>query len=228
MLRRLAGWCYDRRRRVLAAWLVAVVAFSVLGQVAGGSLLKTFSLPGTDADKAFTILGRDFERKGDTGQVVWAVRDPNGSSTSADVQQSLQPLLDQIAHQPHVVAVTDAFNSPQQAPRFVSPNGHIAYAEIQFDIGANEVDLDEAAHMRDLVTTANSPQLQVELGGPMFTEQTMPASELIGVLAAVVILLVAFGSLLAMGLPIMTALVGIAIGLAIVEILAHVIDVPSR
>ena len=71
VLQRLAAWCYDRRRRVLAAWLVAVIALSILGQVAGGSLLKTFSLPGTDSSDAFTILGRDFERKGDTGQLVW-------------------------------------------------------------------------------------------------------------------------------------------------------------
>ena len=61
----------------------------------------------------------------------------------------------------------------------------------------------------------------------MFTDQTQPASELVGVLAAVVILLIAFGSLLAMGLPIMTALFGIGIGLAIVQLLAHVLDIPS-
>jgi RND superfamily putative drug exporter len=81
--------------------------------------------------------------------------------------------------------------------------------------------------MRSIAQAANSPSLQVELGGSMFTDQTQPASEAIGILAAVLILLLAFGSLLAMGLPIMTALFGIGIGLAIVNLLARVIDVPS-
>ena len=227
VLQRLAGWCYDRRRRVLGAWIAGLVVFSVLGQVAGGSLLKTFSLSGTDASDAFTILGRDFQMKGDTGQLVWAVKGSGVDPTSPEVQQTLQPVLDEIAKQPHVVSVTSPFNAPDQQSRLVSGDKPIAFAEIQFDIGANDVAPDEAAHMRDLVAKVNSPQLQVELGGPMFTDQTQPASEFIGVLAAVVILLIAFGSVLAMGLPILTALVGIGIGLAIVEILAHVLDVPD-
>ena len=84
-----------------------------------------------------------------------------------------------------------------------------------------------ATHMRDVVSKANSPQLQVELGGSMFTDQTQPSSEAIGIVAAIVILLLAFGSLLAMGLPIMTALFGIGIGLALVTLLARFIGIPS-
>ena len=68
MLTRLAGWCYDRRRLVVAGWVLAVILFSIAGQAAGGSLLKSFNLPGTESSKAFAILGRDFSRKGDTGR----------------------------------------------------------------------------------------------------------------------------------------------------------------
>jgi RND superfamily putative drug exporter len=224
-LARFAGWCYDRRRLVLALWLVAVVGFSVAGQAAGGALLKTFDLPGSDAAKAFTILGRDFDRPGDTGQLVWRV--DGASPTDASVRQVVQPVLDELARQPHVAAVTSPFGDDPSARRLVSTDEPVAYAEIQFDQRANDVDLDEAAHMRDLVSKAGTDRVQLELGGPMFVEQTMPASEAIGILAAVVILLVAFGSLLAMGLPIITALAGISIGLAIVEVLAHLYDVPS-
>ena len=77
------------------------------------------------------------------------------------------------------------------------------------------------------MSKAEQPDLQIELGGSMFTDQTQPASEAIGILAAILILLLAFGSLLAMGLPIMTALFGIGIGLAIVTLLARVLDIPS-
>jgi RND superfamily putative drug exporter len=224
-LARFAGWCHDRRRLVLGLWLLAVIGFSVAGQAAGGSLLKTFDLPGSDAAKAFTILGRDFDRPGDTGQLVWTVE--GGSPTDADVRGVVQPVLDRIARQPHVAEVTSPFGDDPAAQRLVSRDRPVAYAEIQFDQRANDVDVDEAAGMRKLVAAAGTDRVRLELGGPMFVEQTMPASEAIGILAAIVILLVAFGSLLAMGLPIITALAGISIGLALVELLAHLYDVPS-
>ncbi len=225
-LERFAGWCYDHRRIVLLLWVVAVVGFSVAGQAASGSLQKTFDLPGSDASKAFTILGQDFDRPGDSGQLVWKVED-GSSPTSPAVLAIVQPVLDELAQQPHVSAVATPFDEDPGAQRFVSTTAPIAYAEIQFDQRANDIDVDEAARMRSIVKAASNDTVQFELGGPMFIEQTMPASEAIGILAAVVILLVAFGSLLAMGLPIITALAGISIGLAIVELFAHVFDVPS-
>src|SRR4029079_14518398 len=103
----------------------------------------------------------------------------------------------------------------------------IAYAEILFDVQANDVPIDLGTHMRALVSKANTSGLQIELAGTMFVDQTQPASEGIGVAAAILILLLAFGSLLAMGLPIMNALFGIGIGLATVTLLARVLDIPS-
>ena len=225
-LARFAGWCYDRRRLVLALWLLAIIGFSVAGQSAGGELLKTFDLPNSDAAKAFTILGQDFDRPGDTGQVVWKATG-GGSPTDRVVQHTVQPVLDRLASMPHVVAVSSPFDADPANQRFVSHDQPIAYAEIQFDQRANDVSLDEAAQIRDVVAAAQTDTVQLELGGPMFVDQTMPASEAIGIVAAIIILLVAFGSLLAMGLPIMTALAGISIGLAIVELLARVLDIPS-
>jgi RND superfamily putative drug exporter len=179
----------------------------------------------TGGAKAFDVLEHDFDRPGDTGQLVWHVED--GSPTDASVREVVQPVLDELARQPHVAAVTSPFADDPSVRRLVSEDAPIAYAEVQFDQRANDVDLDETAHMRDLVSKAGTERVQLELGGPMFVEQTMPASEAIGILAAIVMLLVAFGSLLAMGLPIITALAGISIGLAIVELLAHLYDVPS-
>lgn len=209
---------------MVIAWIVALVGISVLGQTAGGTLLKTFTLPGTESQRAFDVLGQQFQRKGDTGDLVFKVRG-QGNVRDAHVRQAVDPVFTELAKQRHVVSVTSPF-TPQGA-RFVSSDGKIAYAEILFDVQANDVPVNVASDMRTIAKDANSSQLQVELGGSMFTEQTMPASEVIGILAAVLILLIAFGSLLAMGLPIMTALFGIGIGLAVVELLAHVLDVPS-
>ena len=188
-------------------------------------MLKTFSLPGTESQRAFDVLGRDFARKGDTGDLVFKVarsriRDGAGASSPRSIRSWRRSRT-----QPHVVSVTSPFDPRTRAS---SPtDGKIAYAEILFDVQSNDVPVALATHMRDIVSKANTPDLQVELGGAMFTDQTQPASEAIGIIAAILILLLAFGSLLAMGLPIMTALFGIGIGLAVVTLLARVLDIPS-
>jgi RND superfamily putative drug exporter len=196
----------------------------VLGQTVGGDLLKTFSLPGTESDRAFGVLKREFSRKGDTGELVFRVKGP-GDVNLPGVRNEIEPVFEQLRKEPHVVSVTSPYDPA--GSRFVARDGKIAYAEILFDVQANDVPLDLASNMRTVAKDANSSRLQVELGGSMFTEQTQPASEAIGILAAVIILLIAFGSLLAMGMPIMTALFGIGIGLAFVNLLARVLDVPS-
>jgi RND superfamily putative drug exporter len=220
----LAAWCYYRRRRVVVAWIAGLVGIFVLGQTVGGGLLKTFSLPGTESDRAFSVLKREFRRKGDTGDLVFKVRG-SGDVNSADVRRVVEPVFDELRRQPHVASVTSPYEPA--GSRFIAPGSRIAYAEILFDVQANDVPLDVASHMRTIAKNANSSRVQVELGGSMFTEQTQPASEAIGILAAVVILLIAFGSLLAMGMPILTALFGIGVGLACVNLLARVLDVPS-
>jgi RND superfamily putative drug exporter len=225
MLRRLASFCYSRRRTVVAVWVVLLIGISVLAKAEGGDLLKTFSLPGSQSQAAFDVLKHDFNRKGDTGELVFRVRNA-GDVQSPAVKQAVNSLADELRHQPHVVSVTTPYE-PAGARFLSSRDARIAYAEILFDLQSNDVPVSLSTHMRSLVSHANTSALQFELGGAMFTDQTQPASELVGVLAAVIILLVAFGSLLAMGLPILTALFGIGVGLAFVELLARVLDVPS-
>ena len=225
MLPSLAAWCYRRRRLVVVSWIVVLIGINVLAQSAGGDLLKTFSLPGTESQRTFDVLKKDFARAGDTGYLVFKSNAPDGVRSGAIVDEIEKTLAPTLRKQKHVASVVTPYETGGTS--FISSNGKIAYAEIQFDVQANDVPIDLASHMRDIVKRANVPGLQVELGGSMFTDQTQPASEAIGVLAAVLILLLAFGSVLAMGLPIMTALFGIGTGLAIVTLLARFTDVPS-
>ncbi|HTL87674.1 MAG TPA: MMPL family transporter [Acidimicrobiia bacterium] len=224
MLRRLAAYCYTHRRRVLILWIVLLVGVNVLAQAVGGDLLKTFDVPGSESGRAFSVLSRDFARKGDTGNLVFKDKGP-GNVEEPKVKAAIDPLIAELRKQPHVKSVESPYD-PQNA-RFISSKGKIAYAEILFDVQANDVPINLATHMRSLVSKANSADVQIELGGSMFVDQTQPASEGIGIAAAILILLLAFGSLLAMGLPIMTALFGIGIGLATVTLLARVLDIPS-
>jgi RND superfamily putative drug exporter len=226
MLPGLAAWCYRHRRFVVIAWIVALVGISVLGKVAGGTLEKTFSLPGTESQRTFDVLGQDFQRKGDTGDLVFRVHG-NGTVNDPAVRTAVLNTVNELKqmHPQHVVSITTPYD-PGGA-RFISRDQKNGYAEILFDVQANDVPVDLASRMRSVAAKANTPELQVELGGAMFTDQSQPASELFGIGAAIIILLLAFGSVLAMGLPIMTALFGIGIGLAFVELLAHVLDIPS-
>jgi RND superfamily putative drug exporter len=223
MLRSLAAFCYRRRWLVLILWIVALVGVSVLGKAVGGDLLKTFSLPGSESQKAFDVLGQEFQRKGDTGDLVFLAK--NGNVRDPAVQAQVAKVIAELAKQDHIVSITSPY-TPEGA-RFLSAKGDIAYAEILFDVQANDVPIDLATHMRSIVKDGNTAAVKMELGGSMFTDQTQPASEAIGILAAMIILLIAFGSLLAMGLPILTAMFGIGMGLAVVELLARVLDVPS-
>src|SRR4051812_23185271 len=105
MLRSLATFCYHRRRTVLVVWIIALVGVSVLANAAGGDLLKTFSLPGTESQRAFDVLKQDFNRKGDTGNLVFRVRE-GGDVHSPAVEREVQPVVAELRKQPHVVSVT--------------------------------------------------------------------------------------------------------------------------
>jgi RND superfamily putative drug exporter len=225
MLRSLAAFCYRRRRLVLGIWIVALVGVSILGKAEGGELAKTFNLPGSESQRAFDVLKQNFSG-GDQGQLVFRAKN-GGSVRDPAVEGAVNNVIAQLEATPnnHLQQVISPF-SPQGA-RFISSDRTIAYAQLQFNEQSNDVAQSLASHMRSIVAKANTSNLQVELGGSMFTDQTQPKSEVIGILAAALILLIAFGSVLAMGLPIMTALFGIGIGLAIVELLARVLTVPT-
>ena len=177
MLARLAAWCYRRRWRVLIAWLVLLVGVSVLSQTVGGDLLKTFSLPGTQSQSAFDVLKKDFARAGDAGDLVYRVK---GAGTINDpaVREQINHVVGELKalKNNHIVSVTTPYD--QGGARFVSQRSgqKIAYAEILFDVQSNDVPIDLANKMRSLVEKADTSQLQVELGGAMFTDQSQPAS----------------------------------------------------
>src|SRR5207302_8473080 len=189
----------------------------------GGDLLKTFSLPGTESQRTFDVLKKDFARGGDTGYLVFKSNAPKGIRSPAVVDEIQNKLVPTLREQKHVASVVTPYD--QGGAGFVSSKGNIAYAEIQFDVQANDVPIVLASHIRDLVKQANSPGLQVELGGAMFTHQTQPAREASGILAAVINFLLAFRPVRALGLPIMTGLCRLGTGLAIGSLLARVSDV---
>ncbi|MFP3899851.1 MAG: MMPL family transporter [Acidimicrobiia bacterium] len=222
---RIARISYRRRRMVVVVWLGLLAALSVLGSTLGGELRNDFSLPGAESEEATDLLdaGGIGDRGGYTGQVVFradqGVADPSVRSTMED-------LFARITAEVPDVAIQSPYEGGGRAQ--VAPGGHAAFAELRF----GDIDLDAATalagEIADVRAGTDLPAgLDVELGGELFFEEAVPSSEGIGFVAAMVIMLVAFGSVLAMGLPIATALFGIGCGIAVVMLVARVIDIPE-
>jgi RND superfamily putative drug exporter len=225
-LARLARWCYRRRRFVVAVWIVGFIVLNALGGAIGNAYSDNFSGGHSDSIAAFDLLKTRFPaRAGDTAEIVFTsakgVNDPG-------VRARLESLFAQVG--PGRVAHVVALDSPYQVPGRISADGSIAYATVTFDKQAGDLPAKAAKPLIDAAKKTEAPGLRIELSGPVVAralQQPMGATEAIGVLAAIVILFVAFGSLLAMSLPIIAAIFGVGIGIVWVTLLSHVITVPS-
>jgi len=223
-LGRVAAGCYDRRRIVLVAWILVIIGITVIAQVVGTHFQDKFSSGNVPSQQAADILQAKFPSKaGDTADVVFHTSTPIAANEAAidNVVGSLRPLA-------HVQSVTGPF-SPDGAHQ-ISTHANIAYAVVQFDTTTANL---PAGAVHDVINTAQAaqrPGFQVALGGAPISSVAAAApgaSEGIGITAAIIIMLLAFGSVVAMGLPIITALFGLGIGVALLELVTHFLVVPT-
>ena len=226
VLGRWAARCYDHRRTVLVVWILLIIGVTAISQVIGTRFQNDFTAGNTPSQQAANILASRFPaRSGDTADVVFHAATPITSAanraTIARVVRRLDPL-------PHVVAVTSPF-SPDAAQQ-VAGSGHIAYAVVQFDTTSDRL---PATSVNAVIATAEAADrhgFDVALGGDPISSVITAApgpSEGIGITAAILIMLLAFGSVVAMGLPIITALFGLGIGIALLELVTHLLVVPT-
>ena len=222
MLETLARWSYHHRRAAVGLWLAVFVGINVVGAVAAGDYSNDFSLPGTESQAAYDLLKERFpQRSGDTADAVFQA--PGGVDQPA-VAARIEAILAGLRDEPHVVEIN---GDPATS---VSADGTIRFATVQFDAVGSDLPVEQIRRMVRDVTSAGGDGLQAELGGSVvqFAEFQEPGGEAaVGFLAAVLILLLAFGSVLAMGLPVLMAVVGIGISLALIMLSAHVLSVPD-
>ena len=219
----LARFCSDHRRIVVALWVVVLVVVLGSWMTAGSRYANNFSLGNTDAQRAADLLRSSFPlQSGDRDQIVFHA--PGGLG-QPDVRTEVTKLARRVAALPHVAAVTGPFDSGVKGQ--ISADGKTGFAVVLFDQKANELPTGAINDVIDAAEAARSPELQVELGGQAIqqTEVAPPGSLTgIGVLAAIVVLLISFGSFLAMGLPIVTALFGLGTGVGLIGLGSHVVD----
>ena len=236
MLARISGWSYRRRWLTLILWVVALIGFNAVAGAVGTAFENSFSLPGTESNDAFTILREsDPGRAGDSADVVFKVHE--GVNQPA-VQARMQELFAEVATVPTVTGVQDPYSAAQLGPgaQQISQDGTIAFARVQYSGQAGDVAVENVDKVKDLAAGAQTdlraqdPSAQVEVGGFVVsaTEQSQPGLvELVGLVAAMIILLITFGSVLAMGLPLVVAIFGIGVGLAQLTLLTHVLNTPQ-
>ena len=220
MLERTASWCHRHRWLVLSLWLVAAVGFVAAAGAASGEFADGGRLTGTDSEAAYQLLADQFpDGGGDAASIVF--HDPEGVGADRGV---IEAYLSRVEALPRVAAVRSPYQPRAPTERVqVSADGTTAYAAIDFTTGESPDMETTVAAIVDAAAVPRAEGVQVEFASSWFTEVEMPASEAVGLLAAVVILLIAFGSVVAMGLPIVTAIVGIVIGLAGVGLISRVV-----
>jgi RND superfamily putative drug exporter len=225
MLVRLADWCYRRRRLVVLLWVCALVGAFALAGAFGGEFKQNYLQPGSESKAASDALTEHFpSRAGDTVQVV--VHSEDGVDSPA-VRARAEQIFADVARSAHVVGVVSPFTDAGAGQ--VSEDGTTAYADVALDKKDNEFTVAEAQALIEPVLAAGDDALQVEVGGSVakLSQAAPVGSEVIGLIAAALILLFTFGSVVAMGLPLLTALIGLGIASGLGALVMRVVDVPD-
>jgi RND superfamily putative drug exporter len=210
----------------IGVWVAATVVIVALAAGLDGQFSDNFRIPGAQSQQALDLLEHDFpSQAGDNALVVFQ---SDAGIKSSSVQPAISESITALGKIPQVTTVTNPYGPFGSA--FISKNGQIAVATVQFDTQAQNLDKD----VYDQITAATAPAahagVKLAYGGAVIDYAHQPPqgnADLIGLLAAVVILLFAFGSVVAMGLPILTALLGLGVGISIVHIVASVTDIGS-
>ncbi|MFL5825460.1 MAG: MMPL family transporter [Thermoleophilaceae bacterium] len=227
LVARIAGWTATHRRATVVGWLLVLVVTLAVSGVVGSNYSNDNSLPGTQSQQATDLLTRDFPAQaGDSDRIVLHVN--QGRLTDAGVRAQVASMLAKVSKLPHVTGVVSPYGAA--GAEAVSRDGRTAFATVTFDERANT--LPKAATKRVIATAegARSSQLQVELGGQAI-EQTQSVSfgtaSAVGLAAAIIVLLVTFGSFLAAGLPIVTALLGLGSAFGLIALGSRVLTMPD-
>jgi RND superfamily putative drug exporter len=219
----IARWTMKHRRVVVLAWLTAAIGVFAISSSIGSKTATDFTLPGTGSQHAVDLLRSHFPaQSGDADQIVFRAR--TGKLTSASDRAAVGATLARVSHLPHVTGVLSPYVPGQRA---ISADGTIGFATVTFDQRANVLPKQAINTVIATAESERSATLQVELGGQAI-EQAQQASlgfaTLVGVGAAILILLISFGSFTAMGLPIATALLGLGAGLGLIGLASQVLD----
>ncbi|EHN72778.1 membrane transport protein [Streptomyces coelicoflavus ZG0656] len=224
-LYKLGRLAFRRRHFVALIWVALLTLAGVGAASAPPAGNSSFSIPGTEAQKAFDLLEQRFpgaSADGATARVVFKA--PSGEKmTDAGHKATVEKTVDELSDGSEVASVADPYTG-----NAVSKDGTIAYASVKYDVSGMELEESTKDALEDAAQQARDAGLTVEVGGDAL--QAVPetgATEVIGIAVAAVVLVITFGSLVAAGLPLLTALIGVGIGVSSITALASALELGS-
>jgi RND superfamily putative drug exporter len=227
-LYRLGRLCVRRHRVVLAVWCVLLVALGAAARVAGPDLSDNLTLPGSDSQKATDLLTARLPEQAN-GITPVLLEAPKGEKvTDAKYKSAIDDTVTALRKDPDVRSATSPLSSEGAA--FLAKDARIGYIGVNLKASPSELTTDDAQRIVDEADPARSAGLDVSFGSYVGQKVSKPethSSEVIGLTMAVIVLLFTFGTVVAMGLPIVTALFGLICGLSIVTLISHVAEVPT-
>jgi putative drug exporter of the RND superfamily len=227
LLARIGTWSFTHRRRAILMWLVVLAAVIGIGASIGSRFLDDVSVNNSQSQQAQQLLAHKFPGgSGDRAQIVFQ---SDASLANGSQKSAVEALVRAARTVPHVTTVSDPF-APDTRATQLSTNRRTAYAVVQFDETSDRLPSEAPDRLLDLVRAADRGPLHVVVGGAPIEKVEKPKfgkSEAVGLLAALLILLLAFGSIGAAGLPIATALFGLAISFGLLDLISHTQTVPT-
>ncbi|MEV4723074.1 MMPL family transporter [Micromonospora humida] len=223
LLYRLGRASLRRRRLVVAVWLVVLVGLGIAAATLKGPTASNFTMPGTESQQALDLLAERFPAaSGATGTI--AVKAPaDGQLTTPDGQAVVKGVVQEAATLPGVIGAVDPYQS-----QAITPNGRYALIQVQFATGADDVTDDQRAAYEKVGAQAEAQGWQIAPGGEVLNaEPEVGSTEALGVLVAAIVLIITFGSLVAAGMTMLNALIGVGVGMAGLFALSSVVELTS-
>jgi RND superfamily putative drug exporter len=223
---RVARWCATHRGLTFLGWIVLLAAAGILGLTLGTQKINDYRLPGTESQKAYDVLAEHAPtRNGVVDQFVFVAR--NGTLREGPARTRMQAALQRLDKDPVVVGVTDPLRSGQ-----LTPDGRLGVAMVTYKSGAEDFDVEKFKRVEKAGFSARGPDLQIEHGGQGAEVVRQSANqgsstEFLGLLAAAIVLMITFGSVIAAGVPLLSAILALGTTLALVPVISHVVDTPD-
>ncbi len=227
LLYAIGRFCMRRRLVVLGVWVVVAVALVVVSHEMGDNTNDNLSLPGTGSEQAMSALAKPFPEQANGSSPI-VIHAKSGKLTDSQNASAVNSAAAEVAEAPFVASVVNPLT--RQGAAALSQNHSTGYLSVMTTVSPGSLSTEQVQTIINAADPAKKAGLEVQTGGQLGQKVSQPAtesSELVGIIAAMVILAFTFGTLVAMVLPIVTAIFALASTLAIIRILGHVVSVPT-